>query len=314
MTKFAWAPALPPVSDRDRKAVMSRFSMKQLNACCSASEDRLFSLCNERPKPEYALHSRNARILGVAHCDWMTGLKQQFAVATLKDETLIFSPQLDDRIGVYTLLYLLPSLGVAVDTLLTTDEEIGRSTASEFTTDKQYNWMCEFDRRGTDVVSYQYHDMKEHTKKFFTNGYGSFSDISCLDHLGVLGMNVGVAYSGEHTNRCFMVLEDYIDQIVRFVRFYREYKNIRLDYVKPPQTTFTSWDKRLPTHYAGEGLYGESLGYGNHDGSLEGWPRNENIGRDGWCTPRARVATAERPLLPETSRGATPPGAGAVVT
>ncbi|MCP6726064.1 hypothetical protein NL526_28810, partial [Klebsiella pneumoniae] len=65
----------------------------------------------------------------------------------------------DDRLGLYYIMEILPSLGINVDVLLTTDEEIGQSSASEFkkAEGKQYNWMFMFDRHGYgNVVMYQY--------------------------------------------------------------------------------------------------------------------------------------------------------------
>lgn len=173
---------------------------------------------------------RKAKILAVAHCDWVKGLPVHFSKAVLTDETLIFSPQLDDRLGVYTVLDLLPSMGVKADVLLTDDEEIGRSTAKIFDTDKKYNWIVEFDRRGTGAVMYQY-DFP--CREYFRVDHGSFSDICCLDRLGVQGINIGVAYHDEHTSRCYMVLEDYANQMVRFNAMYKALRNARLPYEKP---------------------------------------------------------------------------------
>jgi len=143
------------------------------------------------------------------------------------NETLIYSPQLDDRLGVYTILDLMPSLGVKMDALLTDDEEIGRSTASLFATDKQYNWIVEFDRRGTGAVMYEY-DFPCHD--YFDIERGTFSDICELEHLGCQGINIGVAYHKEHTTRCHMVLEDYAEQMVRFQTMWTDLHKTKMEH------------------------------------------------------------------------------------
>jgi hypothetical protein len=149
----------------------------------------------------------------------------KFCKVSLEDETLIFCPKLDDRLGVYTILDLLPKLGVKMDILLTENEEIGQSTAADFLSDKQYNWMVEFDRCGTTTVSYDY-DWDDFLRCCFDVAYGTFSDICYLEHLNCKGMNVGVGYHDEHSTRAYCVLEQYWFQIARFLLFYEQYAAI----------------------------------------------------------------------------------------
>ena len=68
----------------------------------------------------------------------------------------LYHTVLDNRLGVYLGLEVLPAMGLNVDLLPTTDEEAGCSTAALLRTRKQYNWMFSFDRTGDDVVCYQY--------------------------------------------------------------------------------------------------------------------------------------------------------------
>jgi len=68
----------------------------------------------------------------------------------------LYHNAVDNRLGVYLGMELLPSLGIGVDLLLTTGEEEGYSTAALFRTRKRYHWMFSFDRKGEDVVLYQY--------------------------------------------------------------------------------------------------------------------------------------------------------------
>jgi hypothetical protein len=109
----------------------------------------------ERGERCYFYKDNGSNTLAVAHLD--TVQKRGWCELTqLSHDTLVFSPKLDDRLGAYVILELLPKLGINVDVLLTTDEESSNSTAMEFKTQKQYNWMVEFDRAGRDAVLYQY--------------------------------------------------------------------------------------------------------------------------------------------------------------
>src|SRR5688572_4953131 len=153
----------------------------------------------------YIYQNNNSRILGVAHLDTVLSMNHFYRLKVNQDQ-IVLNAQLDDRLGAYTLLHLLPSMGLKYDLLLTEGEEMGLSTAAHFKTDKQYNWMFSFDRKGTDVVMYQYESKPltaalESSK--FKIGIGSFSDIAFLDHLGCKGFNVGTGYHGEHSTMCY---------------------------------------------------------------------------------------------------------------
>jgi len=148
---------------------------------------------------------------------------------------VIYSPTLDDRLGVYIILELLPKLGVTCDWLLTNYEESGNSTASQFSAYKQYNWMFSFDRKGYDVVTYQYQDRKLKkllNKHGFIVASGSYSDISSLEHLGCKGMNFGCGYHEYHSPNAYAVMSQLIYQVTLFVRFYNSIKNTQLRHVK----------------------------------------------------------------------------------
>lgn len=176
----------------------------------------------------------SAKILGIAHLDSVLNLSH-FYHLTIDKQELVFNAQLDDRLGVYTLLDVLPKLGIQFDILLTEGEESGRSTAAHFTTDKQYNWMFSFDRHGEDVVLYQYDDshMRDILKESkFKVGIGSFSDISFAEHLRIKGFNVGTGYEGEHDSMCYANMNILARQINRFVDFYEKNKDIHYPQIK----------------------------------------------------------------------------------
>lgn len=178
----------------------------------------------------------NNKVLGVAHLDTVLSLRH-FFIKKIGESNMVFSAQLDDRLGAYVLLHLLPQMGIEFDLLLTEGEEMGASTAVYFDTQKEYNWMFSFDRRGNDVVMYQYDNKSNRQllkKSGFRVGLGSFSDIAFLDHLRCTGFNFGVGYMGEHTKQCCADLDVTLDQVAKFADFYRANKDIKLPYEPEP--------------------------------------------------------------------------------
>lgn len=219
--------------------IKDKLDLGQLRTRCEMSINSLLSVGDVRGKvgEQHSFIDNSSNILAVAHCDTVQQCNH-FQVCKLTGETLIFNPKLDDRLGVYTILDLLPSLGITTDILLTENEEVGASTASYFIPKKQYNWIFEFDRAGTGVVTYCYDWGKELTDTFEVH-QGSFSDISYLEHLGCKGLNVACGYYNEHDKRAYFVVEEYILQIWRFMKFYHKHKHTsfehtdKVKYLKP---------------------------------------------------------------------------------
>ena len=197
---------------------------------------------------DYIFTNHGSNILGVAHCD--TVCDSGF-YAVDKRAGIAFSPALDDRLGVYTLLYALPRMGIQIDTLLTTGEESFNSTAILFKSEKQYNWIVEFDRAGVGAVTYDYDKdgWDDIVRKYFISvGKGTFSDISELEFLNCKALNVAIGYEGAHTLGCYFIADDYISQMRKFVSFYSTYKDTYfphkekfngIKYVKWTNTTST---------------------------------------------------------------------------
>jgi hypothetical protein len=179
------------------------------------------------------------RVLAVAHLD--TVLREDSQISkTLTGNYEVWSPQLDDRLGAWVLLDVLPQFGLAgeYDILLTDLEEVGQSTAEHFKTNKKYNWIFEFDRQGTDVVMYEYDTPKHRellTDAGFEVGIGSFTDICYLEHLGCAGFNFGVGYHGQHSKNCYAKLRDTLGMVAKFRRFFHEHKDTHLAW-KPSDT------------------------------------------------------------------------------
>jgi putative aminopeptidase FrvX len=99
---------------------------------------------------DYIYINNGADILGVAHCDTVFD-RRKTENFYFENENFVFSPKLDDRAGMFTLMFFLPKYypDIKFDILFTTNEEKGASTAENFRTVKKYNWIFEFDRQGS---------------------------------------------------------------------------------------------------------------------------------------------------------------------
>jgi hypothetical protein len=221
----------------------------------------------------YADHGSD--ILFVAHLDTVVAHDKRMAsYAETKAGPVIHSGSLDDRLGAYIGLELLPALGVNLDILLCVGEESGRSTAEFFNTDKSYNWLIEFDRKEDDVVMYQYHDLDTADLVRACGakvGHGSFSDIAELEHLGVKAFNWGTGYSGNyHSVKGYAYLHDTYTMVAHFLKFYAANSEVRLPH-----------EKRKVNQWHGGGSYGgygwSGGGYGSY-GKSSGTPKS-SIGK-----------------------------------
>jgi len=205
-----------------------------------STDDLLKYLKLEFNKDRYIYINNNSKVLGIAHLDVVGGDKKLSSIfynpLNNKNQKmdLIYSKSLDDRLGVFILLNILPKLGIKIDILLTTDEEIFQSSARKFKPIKKYNWLVEFDRAGDDVVLYDYESTKliNILKKYFKIGIGSYSDICELYHLGISGFNIGIGYQNAHTFKCYADLNITKKQLRRFLTFYNYYKNKKIPLYK----------------------------------------------------------------------------------
>lgn len=220
-----------------------KFNLNALERVCLLDLDGFREYGDQYGKGEeryyYADHGSN--ILAVAHLDSVSQHKH-FVRAKVADEIIVYNAQLDDRLGAYIILELLPSLGIQCDILLTNGEETGRTTAKHFEppADKVYDWMFSFDRAGTDVVMYQYETPKYAQllrESDFTVGKGSFSDIGALGFLGCAGFNFGCGYAEYHSKLAHVKLSDTAQMIQSFVHFYTEHHEEHLVY-EPVSSSF----------------------------------------------------------------------------
>ena len=202
-----------------------------LELYCTASPGDLMemlsdeiTMVNGRP---HGFKDNGSNVLAVVHLDTAIGEHWPFVM----NGDRVVSPALDDRLGLWAIFDGLPALGVLPDVLLTTDEEIGRSTAADFVPQKDYNWIFSFDRRGSDVVMYEYHTsvLEETLYEYgFHVGMGSYSDISYLGHLGVSGFNFGTGYQNEHTVMCHAQLSVTLYMLELFAPFYLDFCDVKL--------------------------------------------------------------------------------------
>lgn len=213
---------------------------------------------------EWFVHiKRGSKVLAVSHLDTVrqpTHFARTKPLDNVTPNTFdrVYCETLDDRLGVYTILDVLPLLGIQVDVLLTTGEETGKTSAKFFTDKAEYNWIVEFDRRGEDAVLYEYEDDKDWDTAIEASGFeignGSFSDIGELEDLGISAFNVGLGYENEHSYDAFMVPAVYARQIQRFNHFFYTQQNTRYIHVK---SEYTRWNGNA---YRGEHYY-DSFGW-----------------------------------------------------
>jgi len=214
----------------------SAFGMKTTEV-----DQRPWGAGKNAPCDYYHFRDNGASVLAVAHLDTVVPASRRAPsfIKTTRHGPRVQSGALDDRLGAYVILSLLPGLGVTCDWLLTVGEESGQSTASFFTPPRDYDHVIEFDRGGTDVVMYQYADQASRAAvqaSGATTGTGSFSDICSLEHLGVKAFNWGVGYDGNyHSENGFAFLEDTFAMVAKYLRFHAQNAGTAMPHVARPQ-------------------------------------------------------------------------------
>ncbi len=260
-----------------------KVNLKILNNLCTLPEEKLRNHLkivrpNLKDYGEYLYsESPNSKVLAVAHMDVHEIKGTQFRLVKNENTTVILHPSLDDRLGIFSILYLFPQYEISTDILLTTDEECCMSSAKEFAENcnKDYNWIVELDRAGTDVVMYNYDEDKDIIADLKSTGFklgiGSYSDICELEGLGVSAFNMGIGYHFQHSAQCCVILRELAIQLRRLKMFYDKFKDqaYEHEYV-PVATSYPSdrdfldnpmyWDDEGEDdeHYAGADTYWEN--------------------------------------------------------
>lgn len=195
----------------------------------------------------YHFRDNGSKVLAVAHLDTVVRPDRRAPhFRNTQTGPAVVSGALDDRLGAYVILGLLPKLGISCDVLLTTDEEDGMSTASSFVPPKDYDHVIEFDRGGTDVVMYQYEDRQSRQRVEFCGakmGLGSFSDIAYLEHLGVKAFNWGAGYGGDyHSERGYAFLNDTFAMVAKYARFNNQNAGVTMPHI--PEQDDRRWGRQ----------------------------------------------------------------------
>ena len=215
-----------------------RFSEKELLAYLSTKKNAVY-------KDDYVFINNNAKVLAVCHADvspLIEPYRDFVSYKSVTGQSIVMSPALDDRLGCWLLLEMMKD--IKMDILITTGEETGQSSAKKFhhDGDERYIWLVEFDRRGSDVVTYDFHNeemLVEIEAAGFKMGLGSFSDICTMDKLGVAAFNVGIGYHQEHTRGCWASLGETFRQLKKFRKFY--FRNCETEFLN--EATSNWWER-----------------------------------------------------------------------
>lgn len=161
---------------------------------------------------------RGARVLFVAHIDTVKAPRMD-----LEKHGRMHGAGFDDRLG----CKIAWELGIELqcDVLLTDLEESGDSTAQHHEL-KKYNWICEFDRAGGDVVTYGMENDRwlSVLGKYWPIGQGMFSDISFMK-TDCCAMNLGIGYQHAHSENSYYDMELVNEQVKLFRRFFSKQCN-----------------------------------------------------------------------------------------
>ena len=251
-------------------------------ARCKQSKDSLLQNNRKKNKNRYLFIpcKGTPQALGVAHVDTVFEGLPRFNGQSLKLDPPkvlpggdIRSGALDDRLGVSILMDILPKVmpSFKYDILLTDDEEIGRSTASDFVNDcmsndsmyertDNYRFLFQFDRAGCDVVTYNYYNRSAEAyleDSCWHIGHGSFSDISAMEDLGIWAANFGCGYHNQHSNDCYVDMDQLDMNLRRFAMFVKRTGNTIFKHSSTYNSNFSSSNKWRNGYY-GESFYSKS--------------------------------------------------------
>jgi hypothetical protein len=162
---------------------------------------------------------RGSKILFVAHLD--TVCQPRMAGEDMQGRQ--HGAGFDDRLGCKIAWQLGSEF--ECDVLLTDLEESGDSTAQHHEL-KNYNWICEFDRAGDDVVTYGMESERwlSVLGKYWDVHNGMFSDISFMK-TECCAMNLGIGYEHAHSDNSYYDIAVVNEQIKLFRHFFAKQCN-----------------------------------------------------------------------------------------
>jgi len=199
--------------------------LEQLEKICGADEPWFYKHGTSLLEDDLLVHvSTGSKVLGVAHVDTAFS-DDSFVVSS--EIGRVWSARLDNRLGVYILMAMLPKMGVTTDVLLTTGNFAEVSTADSFFTANEYNWIYSFDLSRTGVAMYRYgnerHLARLHRHGLYPREDDGYADISELWFLGATGFNFGngiVTPNSQYSSVLLRVLERQVRKVAAFIRAY----------------------------------------------------------------------------------------------
>ncbi len=198
-------------------------------------------------------------VLLVAHLDTVHKETPKTFVYSV-DGDIISSPQGiggDDRNGVFSVLEVSKRYNCSV--LFCEQEEIGGVGAGLFTdaeisNDLEFNYIIEFDRKGSnDAVFYDCDNPNFTdfiTRDFYKEAYGSFSDISTLaPYLGCAAVNLSCGYYKAHTTDEYVVISEMINSINAACNILaRTTEDDKFEYI---EAVYEGWGRGYSGRYSG---------------------------------------------------------------
>jgi hypothetical protein len=169
---------------------------------------------------------RGGKVLAVAHMDFIGS-----GVVHKNNHKKVVSSALDDRLGVYAAMEVLPAMGVECDVLLCDDEESANSSMQSIGMRflQKYNWIIELDCAGVQAITYNYKSMEGALSTVWDRVHrGAFSDITSVEHVCPIGaFNAGVGYHAQHTESCYVNIEEFLQAMSKVKKFYDMYEDVK---------------------------------------------------------------------------------------
>lgn len=181
---------------------------------------RHYALDHTNKRKRRIFIDKGSPVLFIAHLD--TVQKPKFYKRINKR---IYAAGLDDRLGAMLAFKLSNELNAD---LLLTDLEESISTTAFYHDCKDYNWIVEFDRAGSDVVTYGLDnpEFMAALSERWKIGFGSYSDIVDLN-ADACCFNLGIGYEQAHSVSSYAEIKTIETQVSSFIEFFNEHWNTK---------------------------------------------------------------------------------------
>lgn len=187
----------------------------------------------------------------------------------------------DDRCGVYMILEIVKQYHCSV--LFCEDEEIGMVGAEKFIKTElaktlEFNYIIEFDRRGSDDAVFYDCDNADFekfiTQDFYNTSYGSFSDISTLaPFFGCAAVNLSCGYYKAHTTEEYVALSEMQQSIEEACKILaRTTEDDKFEYIEAVRSRWGGWFDDYGYGYGNDNeLLYYLLEYQDRNGDTQWW-------------------------------------------